>query len=219
MRKVSFCTWIHNRLWQYCQVLPRNLELTAGKPVEFVLLDVDSSDGLYDWLTSTGLINQVKYSRESHAIHSSKLKNRSHQLATGDILVNLDADNFIGPQFCDVARALDPHQFLHAWSGDWHDGTCGRLACHRALFEAFGGYDERFGPVGFDDLDLRDRLVAGGAECVLSTDHRVYGGAIANTREQAVQYMSVPSWDSSNSQNAVQSRHNIKHSLLVANQT
>ncbi len=216
--ELSFCTWIHNRLWQYCQVLARNLHVTAGKPVEFVLLDVDSNDGLYEWLMSTGLMSQIKYVRQSQMIHTSKLKNQSHRIAISDIRVNLDADNYLGPEYCDLAMSLEPHQFLHAWSGNWSDGTCGRLAYHRTVFENFGGYDESLGPVGYDDLDLRNRLIAGGAQCVLNTNASVYGGAIDNTREQAIQSMEVESWDACNSKNVLQSRRNIEHSRLVANQ-
>lgn len=157
--------------------------------------------------------------RQSHRLHTSKLKNQSHRFATGEILVNLDADNFLGASFCEQASSLEPHQFLHAWSGNWTDGTCGRLAYHRQLFEAFGGYDESLGPAGYDDLDLRDRLVAGGAQCVLVTDSGVYGGSVVNTRVQAVQFMQVTSWDACNSQNAAQSQRYIQHSQLVANQT
>ncbi len=141
-------------------MLEFNLEVTKGQSVEFVLLDVDSTDGLHEWLSSTGLIHKIKYYRQSHPLHTSQLKNLSHGLASGDILVNLDADNILGPQFCEKALSLHPQQFLHAWSGDWSDGTCGRLAYQRELFEAFGGYDESLGPVGFEDLDLRNRFIA-----------------------------------------------------------
>ncbi len=142
----------------------------------------------------------------------------SHGLASGDILVNLDADNILGPQFCEKALSLHPQQFLHAWSGDWSDGTCGRLAYQRELFEAFGGYDESLGPVGFEDLDLRNRFIAGGCECVLSTVAAVYGGSIPNTRNQAIEHMQVESWDASNSENAAASQRNIQTSKLIANQ-
>jgi hypothetical protein len=215
--KISFCTWIYNRLWQYCQTLEENLARAKGFDAEFVLLDVHSNDGLEDWLNSRKLMNQVSYYRERHDLHVGRLKNRAHELAKGSVLVNLDADNVIGIDYCQtLIQNLDENTVFHGWSGDWSDGTCGRLAYTRNLFNRFGGYDESLGPIGNDDLDFRDRAIAAGARVVVKTSANVVGHAIPNTRHQAEKYFSV-SWGQGNSANAAKSQENIAARRLVAN--
>ncbi len=218
--KISFCTWITDRLWQYCQTLERNIEAAAGHDVEFVLFDNHSTDGLHEWLDSRGLLDAIRYIRPTEQIplHMGHLKNMAHQHATGEILVSLDADNIIGPRYCERLFEVltDDFTFSHFWSGDWADGTCGRLAYTRTAFDRLGGYDEALGPVGNDDLDLRDRAIAMGYHIALDNSPEVVGSAILNTTPQKAKLFGID-WDQSNSANGAKSRENIEDGILIAN--
>lgn len=77
--------------------------------------------------------------------------------ARGDCLFKLDADCWPEPQ-------LHPLQWLHAGSvcqvGSGPDGRVGQWVLDRALFERVGGFNECMQGYGFDDKDLKARLIA-----------------------------------------------------------
>src|SRR5882724_5541287 len=50
--QISYCTTCMGRLHHLRQTLPANLEANAGLPVQFVVLDYNSRDGLGDWMRS-----------------------------------------------------------------------------------------------------------------------------------------------------------------------
>mmetsp|Transcript_73070 Transcript_73070/g.128743 ORF Transcript_73070/g.128743 Transcript_73070/m.128743 type:complete len:308 (-) Transcript_73070:397-1320(-) len=173
--KVSLCIGVKDRLQVIRQTLAINLEATKGKNVEFAILDYNSSDGFHDWvrehlrpLVDTGL---VVYHHESQAPiwHMSKVKNITHRLATGDVLVNLDADNYVTGDVIDKIQAeyaRNPHCLVHGWSGQWKDGTCGRVCISREDLYRLGGYDETLDTYGFEEMDLIHRAFALGLEYV-----------------------------------------------------
>src|ERR1041385_4064662 len=51
--EVSYCTTCMGRLHHLRQTLPRNLKSNARLPVQFVVLDYNSRDGLGDWIRSS----------------------------------------------------------------------------------------------------------------------------------------------------------------------
>ena len=104
--------------------------------------------------------------------HAKNVAHRCGMLEGGDILVNLDADNYTGPGFAEYverqfAEANSRRMFL--WSRMIRDGAnrrgiSGRIAVTRQAFLTVGGYDEKFNTWGPDDKDFNARLQAAAYE-------------------------------------------------------
>lgn len=165
--RISFCTTCMGRLHHLKETLPRNIEDNRDcGDLEFVVLDYNSPDSTGAWIHDTypDLIRtgRLKYFRttEPRYFHMAHSKNVAHRLATGDIVCNVDADNFTGPGF--AAKLADiflrgPRRLVV--SGDWRvvKGSNGRVAMWRKHFLAFRGYDESMQGYGFEDQDLISR--------------------------------------------------------------
>jgi hypothetical protein len=151
--------------------------------------------------------------------HVAFAKNSAHRLASGNVLVNLDCDNFIANAL-DVIRfhfARDIHA-LHLWSGTYGDGTCGRIAINREVFYRLGGYDESFHPMGHQDLDLLKRARAQGMRVLhvpSSSDVTV-----KHDRAESMKYCSgsAEDWKKLNQENIAASAFNIANNRLIANE-
>lgn len=150
----------------------QNIEDNADYPwIEFVLVNYNSEDGLHEWAQHTlppfierGLVNYY-YTPEPPLFHASIAKNLAHKVAKGDIVCNLDADNFTGKDFALYLNYLmfdrgDNHIFHFKKAPYW--GTEGRIALTRKNFLALGGYDESFESIGHQDHDLINRATAMG---------------------------------------------------------
>lgn len=158
--KISFCTTCMNRLFHLRRTLPPNLRVAAdsGLDVEFVLIDYGGTDGLERWVTrrcrdalKSGLLRAYR-TDEPTVFRVAHAKNIAHRLAAGDILCNLDADQFLTPSYLlhltDAFRQERPCVVRGRLSG-W-----GRVAMQREHFIGAGGYDEWFDGWGCEDLDL-----------------------------------------------------------------
>jgi hypothetical protein len=104
----------------------------------------------------------------------SHAKNVAHCLASGDIVCNLDADQFTGPGFARFLAATFKADKALVVHGDWkaRKSLSGRLAVLKEYFMLAGGYDERMQGWGFEELDLIRRLNNLGLEDVLLTEAR-----------------------------------------------
>ena len=122
--------------------------------------------------------------------HASLAKNTSHEVAcycadniwrwTEDmpqIICNLDGDNFVTRAFPQaVARVFAQRDYdmsccIQA-SSACCVGTTGRLCYMRVTFEQLGGYDATgTEPMGYQDIDLRDRVRTFTAWATSSTAH------------------------------------------------
>jgi hypothetical protein len=184
------------RLHHLRQTLPRNLEWTADVPgVEFVLVNYSSPDGLDDWVRSeceealaSGrltyfCVNGCRLFRVGHA------KNVAHRIARGDIVCNLDADNFLGPGFAENVRETLRDARRTVLRAPFIRSAAGRIALWKEDFAHLGGYDERMGlGWGYDDRDLVVRaLVAGYREQVIPAD-RDFLGAINHSHAERVRF-------------------------------
>jgi len=115
----------------------------------------------------TGRVSLYNY-KASGPFHMTHAKNMAHRLGMlegADVLVNLDADNYLGDGFEDFVSGVfkcDSNAFL--WSGIVKGkgkklrGVSGRLAVTPAAFLKAGGYDERFLTWARDDKDFNERL-------------------------------------------------------------
>lgn len=168
---VVFCTTCKGRTQHLEKTLPKNMHDNPN--AKFVLVDYSSQDHLEEWLKENqpdwkDQLTVYSY-RGDHPFKMAHAKNMAHRLGIlegGDILVNLDADNFAGAGFSDYAAyqfAIEPLSFL--WSrmikdgeGRLPKGISGRIAVSKHAFLNAGGYDERFDTWGPDDKDFTARL-------------------------------------------------------------
>lgn len=194
VKKISFCTTCKGRLWQLQQTLPQNIR-KLDKDSEIVILDYQSPDGLKEWLFTTFPADiesgKLKYFHLEHEYNytSSYAKNVAHKLATGEILFNLDADNYIYTGLLAELRNLrDNMLFLPRLFGN-DEGSYGRLGYTKATFERVGGYDETIVGMKGDDGDFRVRCFPLKIRPVHALQTHV---AIQNTPEQKELYTNIP---------------------------
>jgi hypothetical protein len=174
-KKVSFCITCMGRAKHIRQTLEKNILANKRYPnVEFVLLDYNSNDGLKDWVFSnlkkyidSGTLVYYRTERPTH-FHVSRAKNMSHRLASGDILCNLDADNFTGQNFAFyLNKIFSKRSSIFVASTGVVSGTFGRIAFLRDDFFRIGGYDETYDGWGFEDNDILARGEWAGLEAKL----------------------------------------------------
>jgi hypothetical protein len=164
-----FCTTCKGRAQHIERTLPKNL---ADNPnAKFVLVDYNSQDHLNQYIQNN---HQKELASGQLVVYSYKApgpfkmahaKNMAHRLGIsegGDILVNLDADNFTGPGFADyvIKQFETPNIFLWAnvVPGMGLRGCSGRIAVSNQAFLCAGGYDEKYETYSPDDKDFNARL-------------------------------------------------------------
>lgn len=212
---ISFCTTCHNRAEQLVATFHRNSRVVAECPaVEWIIVDFSSTDGISEFLGKTlpTVSRRISCSRTVTPLpwHMSVAKNTAHREARGNILVNLDCDNFIGDAVDVVSRFFSEGcKVLHMWSGTHRDGTCGRIALDRQAFYDIGGYDEGFHPMGYEDIDLLKRARAAGYPLLKYASRSI--DAIPNTKELSVKYCAVGNlrWEDLERENRMRSSANI----------
>ena len=163
--KISFCTTCMNRLEHLQKTLPKNLSDNANYPqVEFVVLDYNSTDGLEDWIQQNlrKWQDKVVYYKtlEPQSYARSHSRNMAFRLATGEILCNLDADNFTGKDFVRyINKSFKKNSdiFLQAQKENIQD-IAGKICLKKINFEEINGYDEKIISYGFEDHDFKCRL-------------------------------------------------------------
>ena len=159
-----------NRLYHIKKTLIKNIKNNISySKVEFVLLDYNSKDGLEDWVyqnckeyLDSGIL---KYHKTTDPLyfHMSDAKNLVHNLAKGDILCNLDADNFTNKNFAFYLnfnfRANKNIIMLNTLSIN-HFGVSdfgGRIGISKENFIKLNGYDQDFIGWGYEDVDFKHR--------------------------------------------------------------
>jgi len=163
----SFCTTCMGRKHHIEKTLPVNLAVACKHQAQIVLLDYNSNDNLAQYVKNE--FSQYIESRhllfarttEPTRFKMSHAKNITHLLASGDILLNVDADNYIDSnymQWLKKAFALGKNVFVHAGEAK---NISGRIAVRKKHFLAVNGYAEDFDRSngwGFDDTCFIRRL-------------------------------------------------------------
>lgn len=165
------------RLEHLQQTLPQNLLgnlNTDDVEVEFVVLNYGDKDGMHEWMTTDSQIQEeieagrIVYARtEQPVFRMAHAKNMAHRLASGDVVCNVDADNFTGKGFAAALADFferEPNTIINpAYSTlrkhtdtDRH-GVFGRIAMTRQNYELLGGYDESYEGWGGEDTNLTRR--------------------------------------------------------------
>lgn len=164
--RVSLYTTCMGRLHHIRETLPRNLEDNQDFPnVEFVLLDYNSQDGLEQWVFKTMApaikSGRLTYWREraSRNFNGPRARNIAACVATGDIVVNVDGDNFTGKGYArKIAGLFEQDPAICVRSPVWASfDVWGRVALRREDFHKLRGYDETLRGWGYDDVDLINR--------------------------------------------------------------
>jgi len=170
--KISLCTTCKGRLWQLSRTFLGNVRraLEEYDNVEFVLMDYGSQDGLEDWARTKlrkyvdeGIVKYCKLV-DDLPWHASKSRNLAHRMASGVILCNVDADNFLGEGFVKkLSFEVGPKKAVRL-AGDASVG--GRIAVHKDDFFAVGGYLESLAPMGHLDNEFERRLGSNGVRVI-----------------------------------------------------
>ncbi len=187
------------------ETLPKNIRDNPAfddMDVEFVVLNYNSKDDLHEWMTTdpemkshieSGLVRYGK-TTDPEFFHMSHAKNMSHRMATGDVLCNLDADNFTGPEFAKLLHknfskkmdvVINPSVEVSRTFGKEDQGFFGRVAISRNNFMALGGYDEEFSGWGGEDEDLMQRAKGLGLDHLRFKSIK-YLGVITHSNEDRV---------------------------------
>ena len=206
--KISFCTTCMGRAHHLKDTLPQNIRdnpVSDDLDVEFVVLNYNSGDDLHEWMMSDAKMQEhiesglVRYGRttDPEFFHMSHAKNMAHRMATGDVVCNLDADNYAGEHFAaylkhvfekDSEVVLNPsHRVSKLFSPD-DRGFFGRVATSRENFMKLHGYDESFSGWGGEDTDFMQRAKGMGLKH-LRIDSLKYLGIIKHSNEDRVKNM------------------------------
>ena len=180
MHKISICTVSMNRIFHVRETLPTNIIDNHGyKNIEFVLLDYNSTDGLGEWVKNnmgehikSGLLKYYKTTTPNY-FDRSHSRNLVSNLATGDIIALIDADNYTGKDYAEwisnkfvsegessIITCIDSNNLIFRDQG-------GKCAFHKNYFKASRGFDESMHGYGFEDVDFIRRLIQVGGKRVL----------------------------------------------------
>lgn len=197
MLKLSFCTAIMNRFWQIKDTLPKNLQdnWENRDRVEFILVDFNSNDGLYDFIIKNfkkelncGFLKYYICYSESYW-HAPKCKNTSHRLGNNDILVNLDCDNYTGQngglfilkQFENLPR----NSLIHQGQNIYMKGNTGRICYYQEDFLKVGGYNQKMMAMSVQDTDIIKRLELLNIKKIVVADEK-YNNTIPNDKDVSI---------------------------------
>lgn len=234
--KISFCTTCMNRLYNLKETLPENIEFNKNySNLEFVILDYNSQDGLKKWMKKNMMEHiesgRVVYYRTKEPKYFSMAHSRNvvFKVATGEIINNIDADNYTVSLKGETRRRYDyPKEclasYINSMANECEKNVVfakgkqlvhGRIGFYRKEFiNLLGGYDENLFGYGYDDIDLftRARLL-GFTLC--SWGGRYYGRIKTGGKEKG-QNMER-SWKITQVENKDKSIKNTEGGILVAN--
>ncbi|MCA0922779.1 hypothetical protein [Pseudooceanicola nanhaiensis] len=162
---LSYCIPVLDRFDLLRTTLPDILKEQAPRAgqVEILVMVFDADRAVIDWVRAqfpealrSGFL-RVRHSDALSGWHFGIAKNAFRSCLSGQVYASLDADNVPTLEETDLLLALHeqhPGGFLfHHFSGVWGDGSSGRVSLPAALYRRVG-YDERFMPRQFDEIDL-----------------------------------------------------------------
>lgn len=150
--------------------MARNIEDNISYPnLEFVLLNYNSSDDIDRWVLDnlsqyldSAILKYYKTTASEH-FKRSHSRNMAFKLASGDILCNVDADNFLGSEFAFfINETFQSNENIFMVPVFTKRDFMGRVCIRKEDFESMNGFDESMQGYGFEDLELYGRLKAEG---------------------------------------------------------
>lgn len=130
----------------------------ASPPVEIVILDYGSTDGLFEYVSGLDCVTYHRY--DSPYFHKAHAFNLAILASKGEYFVLLGADAYPHRDYIKTIRELIAQGCIWMRANE----LCGIVACQREEFINAGGYDERFEFYGPEDRDLDLRLKRRGAK-------------------------------------------------------
>lgn len=162
---VSYCVPVMNRPGDIRGTLPVNIAELADlrDEVEILVMFFDDDTETHDWIRSefaqavtTGHLRLI-LSDKLTSWHFGKAKNAFQRHIRGRVYSSLDGDNFVTgeetAQLLEIARAHPKGFLFHHFSGNWGDGSCGRVSLPAELYRRVG-YDPAMLPRQYDEVDL-----------------------------------------------------------------
>lgn len=143
---ISYCTTCHNRLWQLKQTLDHNLAFTVAGKVELCVLAYNDAETYrylrenYAEYIADGRLRALDWRDEKAFADGSRwscgyVKHLAHLMGRGDVLFNLDADNFIDDDLHTALLSLQSNEILITLQSEWRDdGRSGRIGVHRSMY-------------------------------------------------------------------------------------
>lgn len=220
--KVSFVTRCMNRLEHIKQTYLFNIDIAAqsGLDFEFVLLDWSSTDGLQEWIKSN-LSNYIKKDivkvitvKDQNIFHRSKTLNILGKSSEGELICNLDADNYLCLNFLSHIPKVfnkNPNSIIHCRGRPkrgWR-GIFGRIVYRKDCFLTIRGYDESMTGYGEEDMDFLNRYRNYFKPSFIILRESECGKCIHHGIDEAMKV----------SKNKSISDHNIKNGNLIVNPT
>lgn len=170
-RKISICTNCMGRTYDLKRTYVKNIVDNLDYPnVEFVLLNYNSKDDMDEWVKrylsvyiEDGIVNYYK-TTEPEFYEMGHSRNVQSKLAQGDIINNVDADNYCGFGFADSINRLAELRPEKAVFAKGKRMMHGRYGMYKKEFLELGGYDEDLTGYGYDDHHLMNRSMASGCK-------------------------------------------------------
>ena len=137
-------------MWQLKQTLKHNLDFTIAGEIELCILAYND-DAVIPYLIeyyakyiTDGRLKVKAHQDDYKPLDGSGFacgyaKNFAHAMSTGEVLFNLDSDNFIDEALQRALLTLRQDELIHSITGKF-DGSLGRIGVHRTVFDAVGGY-------------------------------------------------------------------------------
>jgi len=180
--KISFCTVCRNRLHHLKETLLVNIrDNEEYAAVEFIVLDYNSDDGLETYIREhmqqhidSGKLVYYRTTEPTY-FHRSHARNMAFKLASGDLICNVDADNYTGKGFAEYinqafAAVSDICLSAIGKSKGMKKDALGRVCLWKEQFMRIEGYDEMMSAYGFEDYDFVNRLELAGSRRVVIDD-------------------------------------------------
>lgn len=165
-RTISYCTPVMGRLDDLKETLYWNLQENSEfrDRVEFLIVAFGPDTEVQDWVAdnmpdalSDGYLRVVTCTDTLDSWHFGKAKNAFRPYVHGRIYSSLDADNFVTADetrvLFDLSAAYPEGFVFHHFSGNWGDGTSGRVSMPVSLYRHVG-YDDRAMPRQYDEIDV-----------------------------------------------------------------
>jgi len=191
---ITFFTVVMNRLHHLSMTLPLNLRDNRAAGTDFLILDYGSTDGVAEYLLEK-FPKEIESRRLQFQRVEAKYFDRCHSrnlaahYASGDVLCNIDADNFTGQNFDLYLSAYFQVQENIFITGVGNvpgiRDAFGKLAVRRQHFFAVQGYNETFKGYGYEDYDLVQRLEERGLDKIVINDQQ-YLQAIAHEPRERI---------------------------------
>ena len=189
--KVSYCSTCKGRLNQLKYTLYHNLSSLSDIDAEWIIVDYGCPDKTKEALFELPLVKEALLNGKLKLYSFNKdipfnmplSKNLSHSLASGEIVFNLDIDNFIGDSFVQISK-LKITEIITS-NTTLNHGLGGRVGMYKSVFDKLGGYDLELDVVGYDDVDLIKRASKLHLKNVYETNIKP---PIPNTLEDSIKY-------------------------------